>query len=43
MDRELKMKSGAQSFEMIAKYQSIEVKQNLEYTFTINPSYTNEK
>ena len=43
MDRELKMKSGAQSFEMIAKFQSIELKQNLEYPFTINPSYTIEK
>ncbi len=43
MDRELKMKSGASLFEMTAKFQSIEIKQNLEYPFNINPSYTIEK
>jgi len=43
MDRELKMKSGVQTFNMIAKFQSIEIKQNLEYPFYINPDYTIEK
>lgn len=43
MDRELKMKNAAESFEMILKFQSIEAKQNLEYPFTINPNYKIEK
>lgn len=43
MDRELKMKSGAASFEMIAKIQSIESKQNLEYPFYINPAFKIEE
>ncbi len=43
MDRELKMKNGAEVFEMIAKFQSIEIKQNLEYPFYINPGYSIEK
>ena len=43
MDRDLKIKSGLQAFEMVAKFQSIELKQNLEYPFSINPSYTIEK
>jgi len=43
MDRDLKIKSGLETFQMIAKFQSIEVKQNLEYPFTINSSYTIEK
>jgi len=43
MDRDLKIKSGLELFQMIAKFQSIEIKQNLEYPFTINPSYTIEK
>lgn len=43
MDRDLKMKSGTQSFEMIAKFQSIEIKQNLDYPFYINPAYKIEK
>mgnify|MGYP000962693403 FL=1 len=43
MDRELKMKSGVQTFNMIAKFQRIEIKQNLEYPFYINPDYTIEK
>jgi len=32
-----------QTFNMIAKFQSIEIKQNLEYPFYINPDYTIEK
>lgn len=43
MDRELKMKNNTAEFEMIAKIQSIEVKQNMDYPFTINPSYKIEK
>ena len=43
MDRELKMKNNTSTFEMIAKIQSIEVKQNMEYPFTINPNYKIEK
>ncbi len=43
MDRDLKIKSGLEIFQMIAKFQSIEIKQNLEYPFTINSSYTIEK
>jgi hypothetical protein len=43
MDRDLKIKSGLETFQMIAKFQSIEIKQNLEYPFTINSSYTIEK
>ena len=43
MDRDLKIKSGPETFQMIAKFQSIEIKQNLEYPFTINSSYTIEK
>lgn len=39
MDRELKMKSDSRFFEMSAKIQNIEIKQNLEYPFSINPSY----
>jgi hypothetical protein len=43
MDRNLKIKNGAQSFEMNAKFQSIEPRQNLEYPFVINTDYTIEK
>ncbi len=43
MDRELKMMSGAQTFEMIAKIQNIEAKQKLEYPFYINPGYKIEE
>ncbi len=43
MDRELRMKNETESFEMIGKFQSIEIKQNLEYPFSINPNYTIEK
>ncbi len=43
MDRELKMSSGVSTFEMIAKFQSIEIKENLEYPFYINPAFTIEK
>lgn len=43
MDRNLKIRSGLETFEMDAKFQSIEVKQNLEYPFPINPDYTIEK
>lgn len=39
MDRELKMKTGIRFFEMSAKIQNIELKQNLEYPFPINSSY----
>jgi len=39
MERTLNMKKGMDFFEMIAKVQNLEVKQNLEYPFTINPSY----
>lgn len=39
MERTLNMKKGMDFFEMIAKIQNLEVKQNLEYPFTINPSY----
>ena len=39
MDRELKVKKGIDFFEMIAKIQNIEIKQNLEYPFYINPSF----
>jgi len=43
MDRDLKIKSGLEAFQMTVKFQSIEIKQNLEYPFTINSSYTIEK
>lgn len=43
MDRVLKMKNDKETFEMVAKFQSIEIKQNLEYPFSINPNYTIEK
>ena len=43
MDRDLKIKSGLETFQMIVKFQNIEIKQNLEYPFTINSSYTIEK
>jgi hypothetical protein len=39
MERTLNMKKGMGFFEMIAKIQNLEVKQNLEFPFTINPSY----
>ncbi|MBK9330661.1 MAG: DUF4292 domain-containing protein [Sphingobacteriales bacterium] len=43
MDRTLVMRSGMETFEMVAKFQSIEVRQNLEFPFTIYPNYTIEK
>lgn len=43
MDRTLVMRSGLETFEMVAKFQNIEVRQNLEYPFTIYPNYTIEK
>lgn len=43
MDRNLKISSGPQTFEMNAKFQSLEIKDNLDYPFPINPSYTIEK
>ncbi len=43
MDRTLVMRSGLETFEMVAKFQSIEIRQNLEYPFTIYPNYTIEK
>lgn len=43
MDRNLRIRSGYDLFEMEAHFQAIELKQNQEYPFTINPSYTIEK
>lgn len=43
MDRVLKMKNDKETFEMVAKFQNIEIKQNLEYPFSINPNYKIEK
>jgi len=43
MDRTLVMRSGMETFEMVAKFQSIELRQNLEYPFTLYPNYTIEK
>lgn len=43
MDRYLEIKSGPETFSMDAKFQSIEIRQNLEYPFAINPGYTIEK
>ncbi len=43
MDRDLKIKSGLETFQMTVKFQSIEARQNLEYPFTINSGYTIEK
>ncbi|MDB5226968.1 MAG: hypothetical protein JWN78_1161, partial [Bacteroidota bacterium] len=43
MDRYLEIKSGPETFSMDAKFQSIEIRQNLEYPFAINPGYTIER
>ena len=43
MDRNLKIKSGMETFEMNAKFQFIEIKENLDYPFVINQGYTIEK
>jgi hypothetical protein len=43
MDRTLTMRSGPETFDMNLKFQSIELKQNLDYPFSLNPNYTIEK
>ena len=43
LDRLLTIKSAGQTFQMDAKFQSINIAQGLEYPFSINPKYTIEK
>lgn len=43
MDRTLVMRSGMEIFDLNMKFQTIEIKQNLDYPFTIYPNYTIEK
>lgn len=43
MERVLKMKNNKDFFEMTAKFQNIEFKENLSYPFTIQSNYTIEK
>lgn len=43
LDRLLTIKSAGKTFQMDAKFQSINIAQNLEYPFSINPKYTIEK
>jgi hypothetical protein len=43
MDRNIKISSGGQVFELNCKIQSVEFNDNLDYPFTINPGYRIER